>query len=134
MTASDRTTANLLTQAQGIAERALGKGQAADDMAAEIVALAQASGGPYAAALDEVYALRGVCAATALEVGADLDYKSFPKTRRGPAEARVERLKEAARGRAQVVTAGMYLKPIFVHVGAPVGLTRASFEASLPTR
>lgn len=135
MTEQSRAASNLREQARRMAERALGAGPAADDLAEQIVALAeQVPQTPYAAALDETYLLRGLCAHEALALAADLGYASFPKSRRQGAQERVERLKAAARGNAQQVTASLNLKPVLRLVDAPETLTRGSFEASLPQR
>ena len=52
----------------------------------------------YSAALDEIYRLRAALAYETEVLSAHLDYKTFPKSRRGYAEAQVVRMRAAAQG------------------------------------
>ena len=50
------------------------------------------------AAVDEIFFLRALLADEASITEAHLDYKTFPKSRRGEAQAQVDRMRRAARG------------------------------------
>ena len=50
------------------------------------------------AAVDEIYALRGILADEAGILEAHLSYKTFPKSRRKFAESQIERMRKAASG------------------------------------
>ena len=52
-------------------------------------------------ALDEIYALRLLLASEARILEAHLDYKTFPRSRRGIAEQSVARMRAAVRGDVQ---------------------------------
>lgn len=85
----------------------------------------------YSRALDHIYALRVVLAHEALRVKADLSYKTFPKSRRGYAEAAVERLSAAAAGDIDEAYRRVdRKKPTLRMVGAPETLTRAAWESA----
>lgn len=91
----------------------------------------------YSAALDEIWALRKLCAYEAGAMRAHLHYRTFPKSRRGCAEDSIERLQAAARGGTQVAVAPLShlsLRHALREAGAEDGLTRVSWERSLPTR
>lgn len=91
----------------------------------------------YSAALDEVFRLRQLCAYEALGHRASLDYATFPKSRRRVAQDSVTRLQRAARGESASVTAPLswqVLRHALREAAAPEGLTRSSFEETLPTR
>lgn len=134
MTEQSAEPTTLREKAQAIAERAIAEGADADSLAKEILALATASSAPYAAALDEIYALRGLVAHEALCVKADTEYASFPKSRREMAANRMERLTQAALGRAQFAVADLNLSPVRKLTGMSASLTSGAYEASLPSR
>ena len=56
------------------------------------------------AAVDEIYFLRSVLADEAAIIEAHLGYKTFPKTRRGIAEAQVVRMRRMAAGEMWAAT------------------------------
>jgi hypothetical protein len=56
------------------------------------------------AALDEIYALRTICAYEEGVVQTDTEYKSFPKSRRRVADDQMARLRAAVAGGAQHVS------------------------------
>lgn len=58
------------------------------------------------AAVDEIYALRGILADESLILEAHLGYKTFPKSRRKYAEAQIERMRKAAAGDYQLARRG----------------------------
>lgn len=121
-------------RARQIATAAVGEGPAADALADQILELAREIITPYSAALDEVFALRGLAAHSAITTKVHLEYKTFPKSRRAIAEAQVERLTLAARGNALGAVAGINTKPSLRQLDAPTTLTRGAFEDSLPRR
>ena len=87
----------------------------------------------YSAALDEIYRLRRALAYEASVNLVHLDYKTFPKTRRGIASEQVTRMQAAARGDAERVYAGvgyLSLRHAFMQAGAPEVFTRATWEES----
>lgn len=77
-------------------------------------------------ALDEIYALRAALAYEASRTSADLDMKSYPKSRRAIAEQAIERMQAAARGQAARAYAGKsstFLKHSLREAGASETLT-----------
>lgn len=91
----------------------------------------------YFAALDEICRLRNALAYEASVLAIHLDYKSFPKSRRGVAIGQVERMRSAACGAGAVAYAGvsyLSLRWAMSTAGAPQTLTRSQWEASLPRR
>lgn len=83
----------------------------------------------YSRALDEIYALRAICAHAALGVQADLSYKTYPKSRRSIARERIDRLQAAARGERNTAYVGMTVgKHALREAGAEDTLTRAQWE------
>lgn len=88
----------------------------------------------YSAALDEIWAMRGLMAAEARVLEAHLELKSFPKSRREYAQESVERMREAARGGAVEIrdTWGEEYRRAATElrsIGAKETLTRAAWEA-----
>lgn len=82
-------------------------------------------------ALDEVYDLRRLVAYEACVRQADLGYATYPKSRRKVAEERIERLRQAARGDADVAIAGtshLSLRQGLREAGAKDLLVRRSWE------
>ena len=83
----------------------------------------------YSDALTEIYELRAALAYEAQVLKAHLDYKSFPKSRRKYAEEQIERMKQAAAGKAKVAYAGTsFLKQSLRWAGASETLTRWQWE------
>lgn len=121
-------------RAHQIAVAAVGEGPAADALTEQILELTREIITPYSAALDEVFALRGLAGHTAYALKAHLEYKTFPKSRRAIAQSQVERLTLAAHGNAHGAVAGLNIKPSLRLLGAPTTLTRGAFEESLPQR
>lgn len=77
-------------------------------------------------ALDEIYALRQLVAYEADIRVADLGYATYPKSRRKVALARIEALRQAARGQAQEAVAGtsyLSLRHAMREAGASAVLT-----------
>lgn len=92
---------------------------------------ADRAGKAYSRALDEIWFLRRLCAYTAMAVAADLSMKTFPKSRRSLAEARIEDLRGAARGHAEVAIAGkssQVMRFAMQEAGAGEMLTADQFE------
>lgn len=94
----------------------------------------------YAAALDEIYALRAVLACEARILEAHVDYKTFPKSRRQFADASIVRMRGLARGGHRTVYAegvgspgGVYRfhKQELKNIGASDSLTKWEFEEGL---
>lgn len=87
----------------------------------------------YSVALDEIFVLRKALAHEALRQQVDLDFKTFPKSRRAIAEAAVERMQAAARGHAEHAygdRSSHAMRHALREAGAPETLTRAAWEAS----
>lgn len=85
----------------------------------------------YSAALDEVHRLRRALAREARIVEAHLDLKSFPKSRRVFAEEQVQRMRQSARGAAQLAYAGVdyqVMDGCMRMAGAASTLTRDQWE------
>jgi len=101
--------------------------QAADDMLAH-----------YSAALDEIYRLRCALVLEARGVEADLELATFPKSRRRWAEARIVRMRAAARGESAEAyqdeiagaTGGLRTstRDLLIAAGASPCLTRSQWE------
>lgn len=86
----------------------------------------------YSAALDEIYRLRTALAYEAQVAQVHLDYATFPKSRRKHAEAQVERMMQAATGKAEQAyadTSPASLKHVRRESGIPDTLTRFEWEA-----
>lgn len=83
-------------------------------------------------ALDEIYALRALCAYEAGVREADLTYRTYPKSRRDIAKDRIQKLRSAARGRAIDVVRDLHsshsLKQSLREAGASETLVRAEWE------
>lgn len=89
----------------------------------------------YSAALDEIWNLRRAMAYEALVAQAHGEYKTFPKSRRASLDAQVERMRESARGRVEVAYADRSYRSMdhaTREAGAPLALTRSSWEAERP--
>lgn len=87
-------------------------------------------------ALDEIYELRRLCAYEASVREADLDYATYPKSRRKVAEDRIERLRKAACGHVDVAVAGtssLSLRASFLAAGAKQTMTRSQWESEKPS-
>lgn len=81
-------------------------------------------------ALDEIYALRLALAYEAGVTAAHLELKTFPKSRRYPAQKQIERMRSAARGerRSHVTVQRAALRSAMVDAGASETLTRDEWE------
>lgn len=100
-----------------------------DDLAAENAALTEkleAANRQFSNAVDEVFHLRRAIAYEAGVTAAHLTMKSFPKSRRAIAEEQIDRMRQSARGKAQVAYAGMnslFLRTALKDAGADTTLT-----------
>ena len=82
------------------------------------------------AALDEIYRLRKAMAYEAGVIAAHLDLKTFPKSRRYPAQQQIERMRSAARGeeRSHSTVQARALRSALGDAGASETLTRDEWE------
>lgn len=88
----------------------------------------------YSAALDEIYRLRRALAYEARVVETYLDYKSFPKTRRGVAEEQIKRMRASVIGGSESAYGGVHHRSLDVEAGE-LGfdtLTRWEWENKRP--
>lgn len=87
----------------------------------------------YMVALDEIYSLRRALAYEAGRTAADLQYKTFPKSRRAIAENAINRMRSAARGfveHAYGDRSTTVLHHAMREADAPTTLTRHAWETS----
>lgn len=86
----------------------------------------------YSEALDEIWRLRRILAHEACVMEAHLTLKTFPKSRRGHAEAQVERMRASARGGSKDVQYNLDPRALNYAMGlagAQSTLTAAQFQA-----
>src|SRR5690554_3331488 len=81
--------------------------------------------------VDEIYAQRVVAAMEALNTAAQLEFKSYPKSRRDVGEHQVERLHSIVNGRIQVAYAGTSYVGLDSAL-ARVGGTALPFQSGMP--
>lgn len=92
--------------------------------------------GFYSAALDEVYMLRLLLASESRTLEAHLEYKTFPKTRRGFAAESVERMRTAVLRGAHAAISRSFssMRRRASMIGMPETLTRTGWEAEVTAR
>lgn len=114
-------------EAFALAQEALGDTPEASDLAMKIKAVLDRSAKAHAAALDEVYLLRALCAYEGRVLEVHTGYASFPKSRRDAAAASLARLSQAAAGDVDVATAALNVKQTLRMADLPETLTAASY-------